>query len=396
MLKKLISLPLLLGLLIMLPLVSSFMLPTHTYVNDQVISTYQGTSEFYELALKYPKLVNIGDYLTDLSVIYYYTDIGGEGIGKKYLVTHSPGFCVNALANAKGYPEYNVTLEESRACSVGICLHEATQDTVSHGIMVPYSIRHTLIPNQVIHVPSEQHLDTFTQSNHPEVRAEIESLTPEDWQKCIPLVKETLLGYADYQDEVISGKTDDLINAFIFEVYNSVNPESATSYDLAFKDKVSIFGKINLVPTGFLVGYISLMLLFGTVAVLTIFKKDKRLLNYIVIVLFGFFAVIMAIVFIAMLNGSAFQTIVFLVRPISNLVPIGSPQSYIDMSIENGKALFDQGESYVADTENPKIGSGYLELKQANEDIKVYNYIEIGVIILVLIWLLYLNFRRKK
>lgn len=381
---------LLLFALLILPTINAFMIPTHDYLQTTSTETYIGSStSFYESAVKYPKLVFIGNTLTDISVAYYYVNKG-----TKYEITHSPGFCQAMLDNAVGTPGVT-TQEEEFACAVGSCVH-ASQDWVSHTQMVPYSIRHTGLPNEVIHVFAEQHLDNYVQKNYPWVKSEIMELTPEDWNKCIPLLKRTLEGYNEYKNDLETGKTDDLINTFIAEGYNSVDPQSKTSYDIAFKNKVSIFGKISLIPTRFLMLYVGSMMLFATLGILLIFKSNKAVINWLSISLFIGIAGIMIWLFIALLMGTAFQTVVTFVKPVSNLVPIGSPDSRLDSAITSTQRLFSEGESYIADLNSPKIASGFQELAKANQDVKPLSYAIIVVVIFLFLFLIYINFKPKK
>lgn len=375
--------------ILLLQLASSFMMPTHDYLSSTAIETYQGAStEFYKSCSEYPELCFVGNTLTDISVAYYYVNKG-----TKYEITHSPGFCINMLDNAVG--SLGVTQEEEFACAVGSCEH-ASQDLVSHGVMVPYAIRHTGLPNEIIHVFAEQHLDNNVQNNYPWVRDEVLSLEPEDWNKCIPLLKRTLEGYNEYENDLTSGKTDDLINTFISEVYNSVDPNSKTGYDLAFKNKVSLFGKISLIPTGFLMLYIGTMLIFSILGVLLMFKRDKSLLNWMSMFIFIIIAIGFIWLFIALLMGNAFDTLFFIVKPLSNLVPIGSSENILDSSIRSTQKLFSEGESYIADLNNPKIASGFEELRKANEDVKIFSYIVLGFLLLSFILLVYYNFKKTK
>lgn len=374
--------------------VSAFMLPTHEYLDTTAIATYQGQStSFYEACVKHPDLCFIGNSLTDISVVYYYTyGSQGGGQGVKYEITHSPGFCVSMLKNAVGSAD--ASQEEEFACAVGACIH-ASQDFISHTIMVPYAIRHTFLPNGIIHVFSEQHLDNYVQSNYPEVRGQIIGLSPESWDKCIPLLKRTLNGYNEYESDLREGKTDDLINTFIAEISRSVDPNSGTSYDLAFKNKVSIFGKLGLIPAGFFIVYLSIILLFTLLTVLLIFRKDKKVINYISIIIFGGISLLLITLLVSLLLGQAFNFFVFVIKPISNLVPIGSPQTILDQSIQSTQMLFANGEDYIASIDNPKVASGFQELAKANEDIKWGSYIIGSILLLLLFYLIYLNFKKS-
>ena len=362
--------------------VSAFFPVTHKYLENELMNTYSGNSEFYQTCLEYPDLCYVGNVLTDLSVVYYFV----EG-GVKYEVTHSPGFCLGNLNNVKSYE--GVTIEESRACAIGSCLH-ASQDLVSHKEMVPYAIRHTGMANTVIHVFAEQKLDNFVLKNNPDIGNEVLTLGDESWEKCIPLFKETLGGYAEYDTEFNEGKLDDVINTFIGEVRKSIDVGS-TGYDVSFNNKVSVFGKIGLIPFPFLVAYLGSMFLFLLLSILLIFKKNKKILNWISIGIFSIIFILQLILFVSALNGNAFTTMVTYIKPFSNLVPLGGSQSYIDQSIQNGVSFFNEGEPWM----EGKMASGFDELKAADARVMMFDYILIGIIILALGLLIYFNFKKK-
>jgi len=114
------------------------------------------------------------------------------------------------------------------------------------------------------------------------------------------------------------------------------------------------------------------------------------------IILFSIMFLIMAWLFIALLMGNAFQTFIFLIKPVSNFVPIPSYDNLMEQSIEGTHSLFREGESYIASIDNPKVASGFTELSRANKDVKLLDYLIVVFILFSFITLLYLNFRRKK
>ncbi len=143
--KKLL-ITLMLALLI-LPSVMAFFPLTHKHQQNELLNTYQGNSEFYQKCMRHPDACYVGNVLTDLSVAWYYINQG-----ENYVITHSPSFARAMLRNAVG--------EVEEACAVGSGLH-ATQDYESHNLMVPDTIKKTGLPNSVIHVFAEQHVDNI-------------------------------------------------------------------------------------------------------------------------------------------------------------------------------------------------------------------------------------------
>ena len=225
-------------IILFLPFINSFMPPDHRYINNELMATYKGNSDFYNICKQYPDLCYVGNILTDISVVYYYT----QG-GLKYESTHFPNFCTEGMDRA--------TTQQEKACAIGMCLHH-TQDVVSHTQMVPYAIKHLGIPNSIIHVFAEQHMSNIILSEHPEIRGEL-NINRESWKTCSNLVKKVLENNENWKSDFDTGKIDTLINDFIIEVEKSINPNAKTSYDLAFENKVSFFGKFSLMPLPFLI-----------------------------------------------------------------------------------------------------------------------------------------------
>lgn len=377
--------------------VSAFMPPTHQYLDTHSLETFSeqgGSSTFYEICKLHPEECYIGNVLTDISVVYYYVNQGA-----KYEVTHSPGFCVKMMNYATGSSAgvRGIDTEIETACAIGSCIH-AAEDYVSHTKMVPYAITHSGLMNEVIHVFAEQKLDNYVQNAHPEVVNEIKSLSVENWNNCIPLIKDVLEN--EYTDEGYDdpAKTNDLINKFISEVSKSIDPNSNSSYDISFENKVGIFQEVGLIPFGFLILYIGVAFLFGTLAVLLIFRKDKSIINWISIIIFGVIFILLTWLFIALLNGNAFVTLISFVKPISNLVPIGGTESYLEQATDNVHSLFEQGEVFISnpDSSKSKIASGFTELRAANDKVRLLDYF-FGIVSLIIMGLLiYKNFKPRR
>lgn len=376
--KKLLSI--ILFLLILSPLISSFMPLTHKFLNQELLNTYKGDSEFYNICSKNQDACYVGNILADISVVYYFT----EG-GKNYVVTHSPSFCRNMLANAVG--------EVEEACAIGSCLH-ATQDFQSHNFMVTNAIKKTGLVNQVIHVFAEQHLDNIVVNENPNLGGEVLGLTSESWNKCTPLVKKVLTGFSEYDDEIASGKIDNIINTFISEVEGTI-AKGNSGYDIAFQTKTGVFGKLEVVPLTILFIYFGVMFLFLLLAFLLVIKDNKNLLNWISLIFFGIIFLGLLTFFLFSAFGSSFGTFITLVKPVSNLVPIGNADTHITQSIKNGQDFFNQGEEWVIAREDPDA-SGFSTLKKANASVKILDYLILVMVVLFIIILVYFNYRKPK
>lgn len=362
--------------------VSAYFPISHKFMQNKAILEYSDKpSDFYKMCSLYPKKCYVGNVLTDLSVAWYYVK-GGEN----YIITHDSAFAQANLRNAIN--------DEQRACAIGSAIH-ASQDLSSHNGMVPYAIRATGLPNSVIHVFAEQHLDNIISKNYPNTLNEIGELTQEDWNVCIELFKKTLEESTSYQ-ELKEGELDEVINIFVSNVAVVVDPNAETGYSLSFKNKTSLFGKIGFLPTYFLFIYFSFTFLFALLSVLLIFRKNKGILNWISLVFFGLLFLGLLIFILIAFFGDAFAAFVWAIKPISNLVPIGSAENWIDTSIRETHSLFINGESWLAQHVRPYDASGFAELKKADAS-AVYTGSIIGIVALsIFVLLIYLNFRKGK
>lgn len=350
--------------LLLLPSVFAFFPYTHQYLFSEGIKS-NIDSNVMEACKSYPDLCYSGNVLTDVSVIYYYTKF------TRYTVTHSPSFCRSLLETAN--------TDKEMACAVGSCLHQA-QDLESHIDMIPSTIKKTFIPNSVIHTLGEQHLDNIVLSEHPEIKSEsITSLN--SFRECTPLFKKVLQGEKEFEGVNL----DALFDKFIAEVQGS-----KTGYDPSFSN-------LTTIPIMVLVTYTAFMGLWIILLILLIFKrlryKNKRtIFNWISLIVISFILFILLFLFIANLGGQAFKGFVFLIKPISNLVPIGDAQAHLESGISNTQSFFTQGESFLFG----KDASGQTELLEADRSIVVPQYIILISLIILLIVFIYFNFRRKK
>jgi len=346
--------------LLLISSVSAFMPTTHKLITKNSLSNAQ-ESEVYRSANKYPELTYTGNILTDISVIWYWTE------GTKYAVTHEPNFCRALLSNAKN--------EQEIACAVGGCIHQA-QDIVSHNNLVPFSITHTGLSNFIIHVFAEQKVDNWVVDSYPGIKAEaLNELS--DFETCVPLFKRSLLGNEEYSD-ISAEKMDDLFEKFIYEIQTS-----QTGYDTAFKDK-SVAVNFKAIPFSVIAGFSLIMLFFFVITllmILKIFKKQATARHYIGLAFFLAIFLLLAYVFISNAQGSAFKAVITIATPISNFVPIGaSAQSYVNQAVTNTNELLNQGEIWLENSE----ASGFTSLDTADRRIIWFDYILLTVIVVLL------------
>lgn len=375
-------------LLSVIPVADSYFPITHKYLHNEALSTYEGTSGFYSACNKHPDACFVGNILNDFTVAYYFVD-GGE----KYIVTHSPAF-PRALLRNVGHDGRNIDID--RACAVGAATHQP-HDWESHNVMIPYSILHTGLPNSWIHVFGEQHLDNYVVDQYPAIASDIDVLQADSWEKCIPIFKETLSGFSEFDDIVGSGEIDTAMDIFIENVQGTLLADN-TGYDISFESKAGLFGKLSLIPVKILIGYLVLTSLFVFLTIMLIIRKNKYWLNYVTMPIFGLFAILLIVFFISSVFGSAFSTFVFIIKPLSSAVPIGNPQGHLDNALQNTFDLFNQGEQWLIDRDGVNLpdSSGFHTLEEADSNSK-YTFIAIlGLVILIFAVIVYFNFFWKK
>lgn len=344
---------------------------THKLIHERSLVT-PIDSDMYRACVAFPSLCYTGNVLTDVSVLFYYTERG------KYSSTHSPSFCRKLLANADN--------QELLACAVGGCSHQP-QDIVSHNKMVPHAIVNSFMVNNIIHVFAEQKLDNWVEKQYPYLGEEaINQLN--DYDTCVPLFKKALIGDPEYSD-MSESEIDAIFDKFITEVQNS-----QTGYDTGFKTK-SFFVNLKAVPLKFMLLYSLFMMLFTFLAVVLmfrVFKGDKRIRNFIGLIIFLPLAIILIWLFIANLQGSTFNTFITFIKPFSNIVPIGDKQSYIDEAVLNTQSFFANGELWLTNTE----ASGFRSLDEADKSVLIADYVLMFLIGAVLVWFIWYLFKKNK
>lgn len=342
---------------------------THKYIFQKGIDA-PVDNELYKACLAHPSLCYSGNVLVDVSVIWYWTE------GTKYDVTHSPNFCRNLI-------ESSVT-EQEYACAVGGCTH-LPADITSHNEVVPTAIKNSLLVNYIIHVFAEQKIDNWVERNYPEVGTEAIAYLS-DYEQCTPLFKRVMLGYAEY-DDLNSEDIDDTFDKFVTEIMTS-----QTGYDTAFKQK-SFMVNFKALPFSIIFIFTTVMLAFLLLFILIlikIIKGNTKFRYWFGLILFGLLLFVFAYIFIANLQGRAFNAIINVAKPISGLVPIGNtPEYYLNEGIVNTKSFFQTGQTYLQGTEP----SGFTVMKAADRRVLLLDYIIMAVLIFALILYIYFLFK---
>lgn len=384
------NLKILMGILILIMLVSNvsaFMPPSHLFIFDEGTKT-PIESDFYKDCMKYPDLCYAGNSLVDSAVIWYYTQRG------KYTTTHSPSFCSKLIQTAPLVPGHDA--DKMMACAIGGCTHQPA-DIPSHSLignmdgMVTYSIKHSFLANSIIHVFAEQHEDNWITSQDTYLKSEMESRLPDAYSECKDLFVLAMLGESSYQG-MSKVELDKVFDTYITEVLNS-----QTGYDTGFKNK-SLFVTLKSIPLTLLAIYITIMVFFFLVSLLLflkIVKRNAKIRHWIALIVFLPIFLLLAYLFWGSLNGSAFKTFVGVIKPISNLVPIGEPKTWSDLAIKNTQQFLTQGETWLDGTDASGFG-GLPVLEEASASVLIYDYIALGILILGLaLWLFYL-FKKNK
>jgi len=373
--------------LLMMQSVQAFMPNTHKLVLDESLKSNLG-SKFYEDCMAFPDLCFAGDILADVSVIFYYT---GRG---KYVTTHVPSFCKKMLENVARVPGSDPN--EMRACAIGACLHQPT-DIVSHSEignmpgMVSYAISHSFLANSVIHVFAEQHLDNWVTSQSQYSEQESKTILSDSYRKCQPLFVLTMLGESSYNG---MGQVD-LNN--IFDTFVAEITSGTTGYDPAFEKK-SPFVTLKSVPTIILALYFLIMAYFALISdllIVRIFRRDFRTRNFIALIIFLPIFLIMAYLIIGTMQGSAFNTFINIIKPISNLVPIGNPETWINLATDSTKDLLKNDEQWLVGKDASGLGTNPV-LDEASASILTYDYIILGILILGFVVFTWYLFKKNK
>jgi len=344
---------------------------THRIIFEQSVAD-PIDSEFYRACIKYPNLCYVGNVLTDISVIWYWTE------GYKYAVTHSPNFCRNLIESATNDQEY--------ACAVGGCSHQPA-DIVSHNEMVPYSIEHSLLANVVIHVFAEQKVDNWVEGEYPDISA-LADEAMDDYEVCMPLFKRVMLGYDEYTD-ITEDEVNSKFDKFIEEIQTS-----QTGYDTAYKNK-GIAVNLKAIPFTVIAAFLIFMIFWFLLVILLIiklFKGDRRIRVWIGLIIFGALLALFLYIFVMNLQGAAFKAIITIAKPVSEIVPIGnSPEYYVDKATANTRALMMQGQSWLTDQE----ASGFTALETSDRKILLWDYVILLILTTLLGLFIYAIFKKN-
>lgn len=366
--------------LFLLPNVNALFPDSHHYIHLKICDTQTTTSPIKTLVCdKYPKEALAGDLITDISVVYYYTEDF-----TRYDITHSQNFCQRMIEEAEN--------DRQLAVAYGVCLHQI-HDSQSHNILVPHSIVNTLTPNAFIHPIAEFRVE--------ELLLNEQKLNPLNTNKKA-LESQTRDALLIFQENGIEN------NQFIDQLKRALKP--SPEYDTVnMNDLASFFiGQVRA-GEGYQLGIQSFFgalpksvfvflgsVLFACIFFLYyLFKSKKRIwaMNYLLIPFLMFISILIIIAFIGLFTGRLFQFYEIAIKPISYIVPLGNWQSQIDNSVQISLNYFNTG---ILNVPQP---SGFEAIKEAERlqiIVRIITLIAIGSVLAFLIFFRLLKIHKRK
>jgi hypothetical protein len=277
-----------------------------------------------------------GDLSADFSVPFYF-----QGGGKRYGITHAIGYCTALL---------DISVDElDQVFAFCSCTH-LVQDSPSHNVMVPYAIKHTGLPNAIVHVLSEEKLNDWVRSRDPTIEAFTK--TNLDFIPYAHLIEEALATNSAYYGVSIRE---------YLTLLQSQIAGSSTGYDTVWENKFSV-----PLPTyiGAAIIIISLLAIF----IRLLFLVDKNFFGWITVGLTGTIGILVLILFIgfsvADFGFTLFQDIS---KPLTAITPTPPLEQMYELGVENTKDLlrnFNDLEDIVA---REGIATGFNNIDRANK-----------------------------
>ncbi len=350
-----------------IPMVNAYFPKTHSYIIHETCEKRLDT-DLAKMCCNEEDACIAGNILADISVIYYLE----RGL-KKYTITHSSILCKEAIAKSRTPTE--------EAVAAGMCLH-MIQDVVSHNKMVPYSIRKTGLPNNFIHPFSEQKLDNYVESIDPNAGIYVQNAM-EGAMEYVPFIQRILQPNPEYGDVNV----ETLTKGFIEQVKTS-----KTGYDVSF-NTVKAIPKLLFVILGLIViGFIT-----GLYYILT--RTELRFINIISAVIMLVLLLIVIISMIGAFTGSFWVMFTAMAKPISILTPIPDPGLILQDTLDETKNMMIFGATYL-DSLPPEMrdvtGLNTGQIKAAEMETRGKRIFIYAVILLIIGFMIYLNFRTRK
>jgi len=333
-------------ILLIIPMPVNALFPnSHAYIIHKICEKGYD-SDLARMCCRDVDLCTTGTILTDISVIYYLE----KGL-KKYTVTHSSIFCHDVLAQAR-------TPEEETVAS-GMCLHHPV-DIIAHNKLVTYSIRHTALPNYLIHPFAEQKVDNYVLKLDPNSKKYVQD-SMELALEYVPFIQRVLQPNTEYGDVDVRQLTIGFIEQLRV---------SKSGYDVSFNT-------VKAIPKIIYIIIILFMLLCFTGVFFLVRKRKRTIINIITASVLLLIGLLFIMAIIGTFTGSLWTMFTAVAKPVSIFVPTPSPNMIIQDS-----------EDLTSDT--LKYGIGFLDtLPPDMRDVT-------GIIVLLLLVGLftYLNIRK--
>jgi hypothetical protein len=228
--------------------------------------------------------------------------------------------------------------------------------------------------NGLVHVLAEEKMNDVhkTQDVTNAVRSRLRNVFPE--------FRELFVETAQGSTELSNIDVGNLYDSFINQVAGS------EKYTVAFKNFLAVPGSIHAV-------LILVFILSILIIALLIRAQRRTILNYVTIGVFSLPVIGIISAYVLFFTGNLWRAFQFLSYPLSQPLPTGDMNVYIQKSVQETVKYFNDGMVYLNNVPDP---SGLEALSQASETGAAARFIVMGLIILGIAVLLYFNFRKKK
>ncbi len=324
----------------------AFMPETHIDI-DQIAMGLTANTPNGQLVAKYPMDFYACNTLADQSLFRYYDD-GFFKIGQTYKDTHSLGMCLYLIEIAKNqYPND----ESQMACALGACAH-LVQDTVAHNDFVEVSIKATGLPNPMVHPFAEEGLNDIVAT--PQLRCDVKNSLKQTAAKHKELFR-TALASVDSKIPF-----DTMFDTFTSTVIGTGDCGGYQQYSFTFSSLRAIPTSIHFILISLLVFAVAMIWLLKGIWQNNIFSKVFFILNI-------FLGVFIILAYILFLTNNIWWFFTTFSRPISAIMPIGNPATYIQKGVDNTVSLLRQGPTFVTSVADPSGEANLIAAGKSGE-----------------------------
>lgn len=317
--------------------VQAFFPVYHYDVTKRACETYQGSNQLAQTCCspQYFDYLAAGANLADITVVKYLEKLGA------YDATHSWDYCI-AMSNDPG------PMEE-RCFALGHCLHDV-EDITSHNRIVPYAIKHTFIPNLLIHAPTEYKFDRWAREQGASyadfedslevARCDLANDPSASTPEC-QLVKkmQVALSATEKGREAnvdVYSLTDWYIKSVVTddESNHGVYTAGASAY-------------IHAIPLSYKIALIVILIFFGLISYQMIKLKKKGRFVKIFLGFTIFLWILCLAGLIAVLMNQIYTFFLAVIYPVSVIAPMENPAVLDAEVINNIHGFFNYGTDYI-------------------------------------------------